>query len=405
MRIPFLPFIIILVICILIDAYLWIVIKKRCVKKWPLKVQLFSSLALYICLAAVMLIPHRTGSDTVLLSKMWALYAFFSVYIAKLFFIIIDAIGRFFRLFSPKPIKWVGKVAICASVAIFGVMWWGALINRFNININNVDLPVANLPRSFEGYKIVQISDLHTGTYGDRSSYLRKLVEKVNSLNPDVIVFTGDIVNRRTEEIVPHVSTLAKLSAPDGVLSILGNHDYGDYFDWDDFETKQADHIRLIKIEREQMNWTLLLNENKIIKRGNDSIAIIGVENVGDPPFKIYGSLKSAYPNYADSTMKVLLTHNPVHWSDSIAGRPDMNIALTLAGHTHAMQMEVAGVSPAVFRYRTWGGLYNDADSATMKGKKPHNLYVNIGIGTVGIPMRIGATPEVTVFTLHRAAK
>ena len=139
----------------------------------------------------------------------------------------------------------------------------------------------------------------------------------------------------------------------------------------------------------------LLLNEHDYLRCGHDSIAIIGVENVGDPPFTVYGDLKASYPDLADSKTKLLLTHNPAHWDMEVADNPDINIALALAGHTHAMQTTIFGWSPAALRYRHWGGLYADSRGRSL-------LYVNIGDGTVGMPMRLGATPEVTLITLHR---
>jgi hypothetical protein len=205
-------------------------------------------------------------------------------------------------------------------------------------------------------------------------------------------VFTGDIVNRRTDEIYPFVDTFAKLHAPYGVYSILGNHDYGDYSDWQSDEAKQANLQELIDIEN-GMGWQMLNNATAMIHCGADSIALIGVENVGDPPFHTYGDLDAAYPTLDDGVTKILLSHNPAHWVTDICDAPDKNIALTLSGHTHAMQIAFGRISPAVFRYRTWGGRYDDSGNNNM-------LYVNIGVGTVGFPARIGATPEITLFTL-----
>lgn len=143
------------------------------------------------------------------------------------------------------------------------------------------------------------------------------------------------------------------------------------------------------------MGWRLLLNESETLKNKGDSIVIIGVENIGDPPFKCYGSLSKSYPAASDSIVKILLSHNPAHWVDSIADNPGNNIALTLSGHTHAMQIELFGLSPATFKYKTWGGLYHDTSGQ-------RKLYVNIGSGTVGLPMRFGATPEITLITLRK---
>jgi hypothetical protein len=240
---------------------------------------------------------------------------------------------------------------------------------------------------------VVHISDLHLGTYGNDTTYISTIVNKVNSLKADVILFTGDIVNRNSNELKPFVSTLSRLKAKDGVYSILGNHDYGDYEDWKS-EAEKAANFQALKDMQAEMGWTMLNNQSTAITRGNDSITIIGVENIGDPPFHIYGDMSKAYSDISDKQYKILLTHNPAHWTSDIENQKESNIALTLSGHTHAMQMEFFGISPARFRYRTWGGLYNDNYN--------HPLYVNIGIGTVGFPARIGATPEITLITLKQ---
>ena len=207
-----------------------------------------------------------------------------------------------------------------------------------------------------------------------------------------MVLFTGDIVNRHTSELRPFVSTLSRIKAP--VYSVLGNHDYGDYYHWADATAKEANQQELYTLQRE-MGWQLLNNESRTLRRGNDSIVVIGVENIGDPPFPVYGDLDAAYPgDLDDPSFKILMSHNPAHWVEDIKDSPDKNIALTLAGHTHAMQVELFGLSPAAFRYDTWAGMYADTDSA-------HRLYVNIGLGEVGIPARIGATPEITQITLR----
>lgn len=252
----------------------------------------------------------------------------------------------------------------------------GCLINRYSHQIIEEDVYIENLPENFDDFRIVQISDLHTGTYGNDTTYLAKIVSLVNGLHPDVILFTGDIVNRHMAEIEPHIGILGKFKSPNGVYAILGNHDYGDYSDWESEDAKQKDFMALIAHIRKDMGWKLLLNETVMLRENGDSIALIGVENVGDPPFKTYGSLSRAYPTPGDSIVKILLTHNPAHWVDSIRDNRDVNIQLTLSGHTHAMQMEVGGISPAAIRYETWGGLYAD----TLKGSAHHQLYVNIGI-------------------------
>ena len=326
---------------------------------------------------------------------MWFLYCYFSIYVPKYLFIIIDLLGKVPQLWHRRRIKGFAHAGITVAVLTFGLMWWGALVNRYRIEVKEIEFADPSMPSSFEGLTIAQISDLHTGSYGSDTTYVAKVVETVNALHPDIIVFTGDIVNRRSKELKPFVSTLSRLNAPLGVYSVLGNHDYGDYYAWDSAADKEANMQELYRMQHD-MGWTLMNNSAHTFHAGPDSLVLIGVENIGDPPFPIYGDLDKAYPgDLADSAFKILLSHNPAHWVDDIAGSPDKNIALTLSGHTHAMQMELFGLSPATFRYDTWGGMYADIDST-------RRLYVNIGIGEVGVPARIGATPEITLFTLRR---
>lgn len=376
------------------DAYIYNVLRKRCASKTPARIQLFSAIILYILLIVTVCLPRRSGSEDMLLCVMWLLFGYMSVYIGKYLFLIFDVLASVPRLWRHKRIKFLSVFGGILGVTVFLSMWWGALINRYRIQVREVTVEIAGLPDSFDGYKITQFSDLHTGSYRNDTSFVSKLVNKINSLDSDVIFFTGDIVNRRTDELIPFTGVLSELEAPDGVYSIMGNHDYGDYSTWKDDKAKRENMELLYRLQK-NMGWRLLLNEHSFIERGVDSIAIIGVENIGDPPFKSYGSLDISYPDLGDDRTKILLTHNPAHWVDSVSQHQDINIDLALSGHTHAMQMEALGVSPAVFRYKTWGGLYFSPD-------KEKSLYVNIGCGTVGIPMRLGATPEITVITLKK---
>ena len=338
--------------------------------------------------------PVRTTSDTLLRVVMWLLYGYLTVYVPKIFWIIIDLIASIPKLSNRPRIGWLSGVGSIGAGFIFIMMWWGALVNRFNIQVREIEIPVKNLPAAFDGFKIAQFSDLHTGTFGKQTKFVSKLVDEINELNPDLIVFTGDIVNRNSNELIPFVSILSRLHAPYGVVSVMGNHDYGDYTTWASEIEKQANLNTLHRLEK-KMGWDLLLNQSKNIYRGNDSILIIGVENIGDPPFHVYGSLEKACDDTSTSQAKILLSHNPAHWTADIADNPTHKIDLTLSGHTHAMQVELLGMSPAVFRYPTWAGLYHDKTTS-------NRLYVNIGAGTVGLPMRIGATPEITLITLRR---
>lgn len=397
MRIPLILLLIIVIICPAIDIYIWSAIRRidgrPDTRLWARRCQTAVSVVAYLLLVVGYLLPRTEGSAGLLAAKMWLLFSFATVYMSKAVFVLIDLIGGLPRLFGAsrwKPVSWV---AAALAVALFGGMWYGALVNRFRTDIKSIEVGVANLPKSFDGFRVVQISDLHVGTFGSDTSFVARMVDEINALHPDMIVFTGDIVNRNSAELPPHVAPLSRLSAPKGVYAILGNHDYGDYYEWESPEAKNRNMDDLYRLF-DRMGWTLLLNSTAIIRHGADSLALIGVENIGDPPFPTYGSLEEAYPQGVDGTAKILLSHNPAHWGDDISdGKVDNDIGLTLSGHTHAMQIELLGLSPAVFRYPTWGGLYSDGLG--------RNLYVNIGAGTVGMPMRLGATPEITLLTLH----
>ena len=392
MRIPLLFLITVIVLSLLVDGYIYIMVRRRCVSKVPARLQLVSAVLLYMALIVGVSMPRRSGDDGSLLFIMWVLFGYMTFIMPKLVFVVVDAVALLPVLWHGRRWRWLSLTGGVIAIVAFLAMWWGALVNRFRVDVREVDFEFPHLPAAFDGFKIVQISDLHVGTYGDDDRFVRKLVGVINGLHPDAVMFTGDIVNRHSSELIPFVDALSGIEAPYGVFSILGNHDYGDYADWPSEADKAADVAALCAMQ-ESMGWKLLLNQTEFIHSGRDSIAVIGVENIGDPPFRIYGSLPKAYPGVGDSVSKILLSHNPAHWTDSISDHDDVNISLTLSGHTHAMQIEVAGLSPAAMRYATWGGMYGDEAGR-------HALYVNIGAGTVGMPMRLGATPEITLITL-----
>ena len=396
MRIPLIIAIIALALNIGIDAYIARSIRRVFGKaRRAVKAHIIISVVAAAALAFLICLPKKEVSQAGLTVIMWALFGYLSIYAAKLTFIVCDSAGLLVRaILRRRNRAAVAAVVGCiAALSVFIVLWWGALVTRYDIEVKPVSVAVSGLPDTFDGYTIAQISDLHVGSYGTDTTYVSRLVDSINALQPDIIVFTGDIVNRTTAELHPFVAPLSRLQAPDGVLSILGNHDYGDYYEWDSPQAK-TDNMRLMHQLQQQMRWHLLDNETIMLHRGTDSLAVIGVQNVGDPPFPIYGSLSKAYPAISDAAVKVLLSHNPVHWTDSIANRPELDVALTLSGHTHAMQIACGRFSPAALRYKTWGGLYTDSLGRA--------LYVNIGIGEVAFPARVGATPEITLITLHK---
>ena len=333
-------------------------------------------------------VPKKDCSDGLLEVLTYIVFFIISQYSAK-FLALIPAALLSWRRASSKIVRWV-PLAIAATV--FGSMWWGTFVTRFSTNVNEVDIPLTNLPEAFNGYKIVQISDIHIASFGHDTNFIAQVVDEVNALKPDLIVFTGDIVTRKTSELQPFVSTLARLSAPDGVLAVKGNHDYGNYCHWPSEAHHQANN-RLLDSLFAAMHWRLLTNASDTITRGSQFITVTGVEYesmfANEDVFA--RDLHKAIDIQAakDSGCHILLYHSPQKWDQDIAALNTFN--LTLSGHTHAMQMEVLGLSPAALRYDRWAGLYQHDGSY---------LYVNRGIGTVGFPSRIGCHPEITLLTL-----
>lgn len=352
--------------------------------------------------------PARAGARS-LQPLMWMLYTYFSIYIPKLIYVAFSAVGRLFR--SKRRgirINYGALVGAPIALLVCFLMWWGVLFTRNEIVVEKIDIVSDKLPRSFDGYRIAQFSDAHVGTWGRDTAFVSRLIDKINALDADMVVFTGDVVNRETSEMEPFLKSLSRLKASDGVFSILGNHDYGDYMEWD-YPSEKESNRALMDMWQKQIGWELLNNRRVFIpdKAENDSIVLIGVENWGEPPFHQYGRLTEAYPlskdsayNLNDGRFKILLSHNPEHWNREVS--KISNIDLTLSGHTHAMQMifKIFGYewSPSQWRYPQWKGLYEKEGS----DGHPVRLYVNIGCGEVGVPTRLGsAYPEITEITLH----
>lgn len=344
-------------------------------------------------IAGALCLPAKGASDTMLLAKMWLFLTYFSIYLPKAVYCAGIGISMIPKLWHGRPWRLAPVTGLLLGIVLFGVIWWGALVTRLSPRVTQLELPVKELPSGLDGMRIVHISDLHTGTHGNSNTFLEQLVEYINVLHPDLVCFTGDIVNRHTGELENHWQTLSRIEPP--VVAILGNHDYGDYRDWDSEIQKTASMRRLHTLVSDSMGWHLLLDRTIGVVRRGDTLDMVGVENIGDPPFPTYGSMTRATASARRHSHSILLTHNPRHWNDSIAGNRHHDYFLTLSGHTHAMQMEVWGWSPAIWRYPQWGGLYTDSLG--------RNLYVNIGAGTVGLPVRIGqANPEITLITLRR---
>ena len=398
MRLPVIMMSILFIVNFCADFIIWRDVKRSFKNRWQTKAVIALLLSIWALLIIAVLSPRRdVGAD--LQPIMWMLYTFLSLFIPKLLYALFSLLSRvslFWRAKHLSVLKYIGGILAIVS---FVAMWWGALVTRNDIEVTRLTVKFENLPKSFDDYKIVHISDIHAGTWGTDTAFLSNMVDTVNALNPDLVLFTGDIVNRNTKEIYPFVNALSRLKAKQGVYSVLGNHDYGDYMDWSLAIEKERNNRELIDVQN-KMGWRMLNNEHCWVRKDNDSIAIIGVENWGEPPFSVYGDLRKAYSNLNDENFKVLLTHNPEHWKREVS--EISNIDLSLSGHTHGMQFVLQfgdwKWSPAEWKYKEWGGLYTKENP---EGKEL-KLYVNIGLGEVALPFRLGATPEVTLITLKK---
>jgi predicted MPP superfamily phosphohydrolase len=395
MRLQLLPLTIFVIINIIIDVYFYKRIKKAYKPNRKLAC-FYGGLSILLLLEIIVttILPRRSIGNEGLDVIMWLLFGYVSFYIPKYIALIFIGIGEIPRIWKGKMLKGTNITATIVAILVFISFWWGALVTRNQYEVVNQTAEFKNLPKGFDGFKIVQFSDFHLGTYGQDTTFVSKVINAINEQHADMIVFTGDLVNRETDEAYPFRKILGRLHAKYGVFSILGNHDYGDYRDWTSPQIKEENNHELAKLQ-EQDGWKMLNNSDTLIACKGDTIALIGVENWGESPFPQYGKLTKAYPTLRDKRFKILLTHNPRHWRCEVL--PKSDIDLTLSGHTHAMQMQwkIFGkrISPSSLKYKEWGGLYNEGNQ---------QLYVNIGLGCVAMPMRIGATPEITVITLKR---
>lgn len=311
------------------------------------------------------------------------------VVLPKFVFALCSLLGWGHCRFHHTKNNWGNLIGLLLGVVIIFIVVYGSTFGFRKLVVRHVVYRSADLPEAFNGYKIVQFSDAHVGTYGDGSTaLLAKFIDSINAQKPDVILFTGDLQNMQPKELYPVMPILSSLEAKDGVLSVLGNHDYSDYIKAD-AAVKVANERELVSRER-QFGWTLLLNENKVIRRGNDSIVIAGMENDGRPPFPQKGDLKKTLAGVGKSAFVIMLEHDPTAWRRKIL--PESNAQLTLSGHTHAMQFSIFGFSPASFVYDEWGGMYYEGKRA---------LNVSVGMGGF-IPFRFGASNEIVVITLEK---
>lgn len=293
----------------------------------------------------------------------------------------------------PSRRKFVSTLGWGLAAIPFASILYSIFKGKYNYKVWKYTLYFDNLPKAFDGYRITQISDIHCGSF-DNYEKIRYGVELINSQKSDVILFTGDLVNNLANEVHNWKSLFATLQAPDGVFSIMGNHDYGDYSSWETPEAKQQNLEHLFQLQK-QMGWQLLLNEHCYLERNGEKIALIGVENWGHGRFSKYGDLNKAMEGVNTEDFKILMSHDPTHWQEVVLPE-NKDIQLTLSGHTHGMQcgIEIPGWlkwSPSQYIYKYWGGMYEE------DGKY---LNVNRGFGYHAFPGRLGVWPEITVIEL-----
>ncbi|MCG7855378.1 metallophosphoesterase [Flavihumibacter sediminis] len=286
-------------------------------------------------------------------------------------------------------LSWMG---LAAGSTLFGTLVYG-FSNKYNYNLKKLKLSFDNLPAAFRGLKIIHISDIHAGSFNDHLA-VKKGIQTILSQKADLILFTGDLVNDRAVEMDEVKHLFAELNAPLGVYSILGNHDYGDYYRWPSNEVKK-DNLETLKQVHSEMGWRLLMNEHISIEREGEKIAILGIENwSAKGNFPKYGKLSEAYKGTEEFPFKILMSHDPSHWDGEVR-ESYKDIDLMLSGHTHGMQfgVELPGFkwSPVQYMYRQWAGLYETGNQ---------KLYVNRGFGFIGYPGRVGILPEITLIEL-----
>ena len=288
------------------------------------------------------------------------------------------------------PRKYYLKVISVLTLLIWGLVGYGYFVGFEQLEIREIEYVNSDLPEAFDGYRIVHFSDAHIGTYtGSRQWLLQRAVDTINALRPDIVLFTGDLQNVYPDELDVQVPILSQLKAQDGVMSVLGNHDYAVYQDCDESQ-KQRNNKHTIQSER-KMGWTLLLNENRIIRRDSDSIVVAGMENWGKVKrMPRRGDVKKSLTGISDSAFVVMMQHDPTCWREKIL--PECKAQLTLSGHTHGGQVSLLGLSPASLSYDEWGGVY-EQDGRT--------LIVSTGLGAL-IPFRLGMPGEIVVITLRK---
>ena len=411
-----------MVVLVLADFYLWSSVKKQVFNyKYWLRIVIISVYWLPLLLLAILLIgsvlvPVIHWNDTLRTYMFGVILVFYTAKILPITFLVLADIVRVIqKLFviskrdgrqqvinnetdnGISRSKFLQYIGFISGGLVLGTMFTGMFKWAYEFKVIREKLIFPQLSSEFNGFKIVQISDIHLGSWASKKP-LQRAVDIINDMHPDLILFTGDIVNYASNETVGFEEILSQLNAKYGVYAILGNHDYGNYVSWPSDQAKQ-DNMNQLYTFFDNIGWKLLNNENEIIEKASGKLALIGVENWGaNPRFPKYGDLDKAIAGTEDADVKILMTHDPSHW-EKVVIPGNYDIDLSLSGHTHGFQVGIETKdikwSPAKYMYKHWAGLYQD------KGGK--YIYVNRGLGSIGYPGRIGMLPEITLIELQSA--
>ncbi|WP_455673364.1 metallophosphoesterase [Phocaeicola sp.] len=380
-------FIFFLLLLVLPDWYIYRAYIRRVSQKWIKWAYWIPTAFLLLGMTIIFSIHEPMPASMYRLSNFLLIFLCFAV--PKALFVIIMLLMKLLYLLSGRKL-YGGYVAGTLALVSLVYIIYGATEGKQHFQIREVTISYKDLPEAFDGYRILQLSDIHSGSWTHNGMALQKAVNMVNAEQADLVVFTGDLVNNIASELDEFIPILSQVKSKDGVYSVLGNHDYSPYIKWES-EAAQAANLDSLKAKEARMGWKLLNNEHVILHRAQDSIALVGVENSGNPPFPNHGDLPKALKG-TEGMFKVLLSHDPTHWRREVL--PESDVQLMLAGHTHEMQFSIFNFSPAKFVYPEHNGLYREDNQA---------LFVNIGLGYLMFPMRLGAWPEITVITLRRA--
>lgn len=392
----------------LIDFYAYQAIRTISRNFWLAGLYFIVSISVIIVL--YYLLNSSGSTDFMKPPKNYFFGIFMAVFLPKILLVIFmfgEDVMRFFTglffkfsanesdFYLPSRRKFISTMALGLAAIPFASLLYGMVRGKYNFKVLKYELEFDDLPEAFNGYTITQISDIHSGSF-DNHDKIKYAIDLINEQQSDTILFTGDLVNNVTEEMYEWKEMFSTLKAKDGVFSILGNHDYGDYVQWNS-ETEKIENLNELKNIQAEMGWDLLLNEHRFLERNNERIAVIGVENWGENGFKKAGDLNKACEGVSKEDFKIVMSHDPSHWKSEVKN-DDRNFHLTLSGHTHGMQfgIEIPGWikwSPIKYRYENWAGIYEE---------QGRYINVNRGFGYLGYPGRVGIWPEISVIKLKK---